>query len=177
MDITEELEKIDNNPNAGDNIIEKALIEQNELLKKIHLLKVISAATKVEDLITTDLFKKEKIKSIQFILASSGDYNYKIDFDLLNENNDIVASHYTQYNKLAKNLNEIFTIIGEFDTKLINEQHFSDDQQPITELNLGVREKIIDLFLCNELKKVYDYHRMKSELFTNNEVNSKKMKM
>jgi hypothetical protein len=45
------------------------------------------------------------------------------------------------------------------------------------DLEQGIGQKILDLFLSDELKKVLEYNNMQLELPSNNEINNKKPKI
>lgn len=46
-------------------------------------------------------------------------------------------------------------------------EKLKDNSKHCLELKLGIKEKILDLFLCEELKKVYEYSNMQLDLQDN----------
>jgi hypothetical protein len=65
MNITEELKQLLSNHDFGERIIEEFKTQQKELVKKIHILNIVSIANKLEDKVATDFFKKVELESFE----------------------------------------------------------------------------------------------------------------
>lgn len=165
MDITKELEKLSINEdinetfNSIDNEYRSLVRQQTELLKKAHLLKVISLVNKIENYIEQDIFSK---KNIQFIRCESyynGQGNGEFEIDLLNkEKIDITKIYPQEYQLINREISKVAKFNVNFtDKNLISAKH-------TIELKPGCGEKLRDLLLSDELKKVLEYNKMQLDL-------------
>ncbi len=177
MDIKEDLKKIATNSDIGINIINQAEEEQYQLSRKIHILKVVYFAETIKKLVETDFFSKDKIEYLQ--LKYKYDDNIETDtleFHLLNSNSEKVGGIYDEdCHEQSKFLYPYFSIFFEFDADLINNKIKTNFIN--LELNEGIEEAILGLLLNEELKKIYDYNKMNTDLPNSNNSSSKKIKM
>jgi hypothetical protein len=183
MDIKKELKNFETANDYGSILVNEMKNQTEELNKKIYLFKVLSLAKKLEEKVNTDFFKNEGIQFIQLVVdrhETKIDY-YKMMIGTLDKNKELIPPSNNQgiYNEPTLWLMAILKELleeGKLDKKIMN--HNSIHQYgSILELKPGIHQEILDLFLSKELKNTYEYNKIDSELSTNNENNTKKMKV
>lgn len=177
MDIVKELKQL-NSENFGIDTIKQAQIEQEELAKKLHLLKTVSVANQIEKLVSTDLFSKYGLQFLQLSMNyDDREVGTTIEFFLLNEDHGREISYYdASVSEQALVLWNIFSEFGALREELVSDQ-FRKKQYLDVSLKVGVKEGILDILVNDELKKIYEYSKMQTELPSNNEAANKKLKM
>ncbi len=173
MDIKNEIEELELSNDFGEQIIKNAIHEQEQIVKKIYLLKVLSLAKQVDDLTKTDLFSENGFEFIQ-ITYEYDDQNFKLEFYLVDKDEEIVASSYDADDQVEV-LSDIFGSIYPLELDLVSHQLKGNTIN--IPLKPGIKNTIIQLLLNPELKNLYDYNKMQSDLPENSEKNSKRMKM
>jgi hypothetical protein len=164
MDITNDLKKILLNNKYGDEIVINIKKKQDELVIKLHLFKIISLSNKVEKAVNKNFFEGTNIKFIEMECLHDEDGLF-INFSLSDKNHTLIAS--SHYPKQKIFFNSLFSHIKDLDVNLSNQILLKSYH--ILELKFGVGEKLLDLFLSEELKKIYDYNKMKIDLPNSNE--------
>jgi hypothetical protein len=166
MNIIKELHEFKSDKDCLDKLIDDIAIQQNELAKKSHLLKAIGISSLIEDAVLEDFFKNAEIKKIQICLGhqyddSTGDYEYRLTFTLVDSNNTVIPRGKIPINseQLQKFFHTVFYAMKDLSIDSYCEK-LRDNSKYYLELKPGVGEKILDLFLCDELKKVYEYSNM-----------------
>jgi hypothetical protein len=185
MDIKKELEEISSSQNFGASIYnelkkqeEELINQQNELLKKMHLINIISAAHEIESLIENNFFDKNGVKFLEIITGTDYHNNKEVYFDCLDKDKEFAEhpSDDEDNNYYPNLLSKIFKI-EELNLELTNIKFKSDDNKTF-ELKVGVGEKILKLFLSKELKAIYDYNKMQVDVpNNNNNENGKRLKI
>lgn len=177
MDIVKELEQL-NSESFGADIIKQAQTEQEELAKKLHLLKTVSVANHIEKLVSTDLFSKFGLEFLQLSMNyDDREVGTTIEFFLLNEHQEREVSYYdASVSEQAEVLWNIFSDFGALREDLVSTQ-FRKKQYLDVRLEAGVKAGILDILLNDDLKKIYEYSKMQAELPSYIENNQKKMKV
>ncbi len=172
MDITKELLEINSSKDAGASLYQDIKRQQEELLQKRHIVQILCAATEIEILIAEGFFEKDKVK----FLTISGDQDYngncRIVFDGLDKDQEYaMGATADYYERLFENIfkyKELDVFLTDID--------FNTDNYNL-ELVPGITEKILEILLSADLKKVYDYNKMQLEMPSNNKNNEKKLKI
>jgi hypothetical protein len=177
MDIKKELKQIILNGKVDDEVFadlarqnEELKKQQNELMKKEHLFKVISLANKLENAAKENFFIKDGVHWVH-IECPENQYGYGIHFWLLNKSEEMIDGVEKQEEFMEKSLLEI----NNFNPDYANEEVTSGYYY--IELTPGIKEHILNLFLSDELKKIYDYNKMQLELPRNNKTEAKRKKI
>lgn len=170
MDIKNELEEIMINDKNADDLVENINNQRNELLKKAHLLKVISCCQKLEKFIDKIPLLGKDIGFLDLEYIYTGASGGKIDFSLTTKD-QLYAIVNLNITDIVKNAIEP---IDGFPMEFVNDRFIGIDYS--LELKAGISEQILDLFLSDELKKVYDYSLMQIEL-SHNDNNNKRLKV
>jgi hypothetical protein len=175
MDIKKELKEIENNPDCLEHSIKRVLLEQEELKKKLHLIKVIGLSNKIEKAVKDGHFKKPEIVAIQLVFEYYNDENYKIDFYLKTKENEYISefSGEEAYNKQIRFLKKLLKDTGPFEINFMNRSKSRRD----IELKVGVKDNFLKIFLSKELRKIYDYNKMDLDLTVNDVIPTKKLKI
>jgi hypothetical protein len=183
MDMQKELKELIYGDDFGAEVINQVTEQQNELEKKMHILKAASLAYQIEALVATDFFSKDDMQYLQLNCDYDQDNGrHMVEFHLADENNAIMVGYYDhQFNEQAEVLYQIFGNLDNFNFDLANSQLKYGSAN--LELKPGIKEEILTLFLDSELKKIYnttkvqvEYNQMNAELPINN-TNTKKIKM
>jgi hypothetical protein len=189
MDIKKELEDFENSDDCGDKLIANIKIKEEEFKKKGYLFKIISFSKKLENLIKQDIFSSNGIKFIRIRFNSVNNaYNkqvYSVRYDFFNENRDIIScftyndKHNRSLTKPAVSFNQLFdscSLNDGFSKNFVN-SGIDDNDKYIFELKIGIAEEILQLFLSDELKAIYDYNKMQIDVPSNNNENDKRLKI
>jgi hypothetical protein len=179
----DELEKLMTSNDFGADVIKHAIMQQDELTKKIQILKVVAFADKIENVVSTDLFSKDGIE----VMRVNSDYDdqqnrHIVEFHLFDQDGEIVANYYDHIgHEQGEVLYSIFETLYGFDIELATTKL----QLNIINLELkpGIKEEILKFFLNENLKQIYDYtkkeieySKMNSELPVN-DTNFKRLKI
>jgi hypothetical protein len=170
VDIKEELKAIISNSRDTDDLVADIENQKFELLKKSHLLKTISFANKIENFVKNDVFVEKSIGFIELEYLYADLSAGQITFDLLTKDGQYIVINAHDHSLVKEALSHI---IG-FNDEFVNNDFAGDSYK--LELKNGVGQEIMDLFLSDELKKIYDYSKMQLEL-SENAGNHKKLKM
>jgi len=170
MDIKAELKEIILHGADADNLVKDIAIQQEELLKKSHLLKVISFSNKMEKFVAENVFVDSDIGYLELESLYNASDNAEIEISFLSEHKkDYIGDKKLRY--LIKGaLKDIQNCSKEFLHESFNNKNY------ILDLKLGIGNKILEIFLSDQLKKVYDYSKMQAELSENNN-QEKKLKI
>jgi hypothetical protein len=177
INIKEELKELESD-SFGYNAIKKVKIQHEEVFAKLHLLKSISVANQIEKVASTDLFFKVGVEFLQLsINYEDFEKGPTIEFYLLDEDHKRVISYYdASMNEQARVMYTIFDQFGEFDLDLVGHD-FKKQIYFNIDLSVNTKEAILNVLLNDELKKIYEYNKMQTEIPEKNEINSKKMKV
>lgn len=182
MDIVKELKEFKSDKNCLDKLIDDIAMQQNELAKKSHLLKAIGVSSLIEDAVSEDFFKNAEVKNIQICLGhqyddSTGDYEYRLIFALVDSNNVVIPRGKLPANseQLQRFFHAIFYAIKDLSIDSYSEK-LKDNSKHTLELKPGIKEEVLDLFLCEELKKTYEYSHMQLNLH-DNELQNRRFKI
>jgi hypothetical protein len=177
MDIRKELKQIMLKGDVDDEVFaniarqhEELRKQQDELIKKEHLFKVISLANKLENAAKEEFFVKDGVYWVH-IECPENQYGYGIHFWLLDKSEGAMNGIDKQEAFMEKSLLEI----NNFNPDFANEEVISGYYY--IELVPGIKEHILNLFLSDELKKIYDYNKMQLELPTNNKTEARRKKI
>lgn len=175
MDIKKEISEIISDNNSVNTVIDKILEEKEQLDKKIHIFKVIDLGNKIEKAIESGLFKKPKVVSINLCLAYQNSEYFETLFSVENNDGDSISLYDNRlyYEKTINFFEEIFIQMGTFRTAFTN----GETEHNKIKLTKGIKEKILNVFLSEELRKIYDYNLMDLELDNSNEKNNKRLKI
>ncbi len=167
MDIKEEFKNIINGKNA-DKVVEEIAIEQENLAKMSHLFKSISLANKIEKILEEGRFQEQNLKHLAIEYKIRGIEGGEIEFWILNEDGGFIV------NALRHEVKQAFSCINGFDYRFVSENFFHKEYK--LDLKIGIGEELLNLLLSDELKKVYEYHKMELEL-PNSNITDKKLKI
>jgi hypothetical protein len=185
MDIKRELEDFEASTDYGDGLIQYLKIKEEELKKTRYLLRVISLAKRLESLISTNFFRNAEIEFIRIELdlipRRVGEPVYTFNSEFFDKDRNIISS----YVKEGVITDEAHCLRGIYNKFILPEglpadlvsSKIQDSLKHFLELNSEFREQILDLFLSDELKKVYEYNKMNIELPVSSEDSSKKLKI
>jgi hypothetical protein len=175
MDITKELKELNSTDNFGNKILQELEVQQDEFNKKLYLIQMLSAAKEIESMVNEGFFKLNNIDWLYMNIYESKFEKkfHKITMRVGGEN-FIKDSHEQEFYNLK--IKKIFKNIEEINLKLVNEELLINHEFYL-DLIPGVEQKILDLFLSDELKKVLEYNQMQLELSNNNDSNNKKLKL
>jgi hypothetical protein len=183
MEIIKELKELRDNKENIDKLMVAIAIEQEELAKKVHLLKVINLSIRIEDILSKDFCKNSELKNIQIKLSheydnNTRDYEEQVTCRLVDAHNCPVniSDAPGSSQELRQVLNNMFYSIRNLKVDLYNED-FSSNIPVFLKLEAGIGEKILDLLLSKELQRVYSYSQMELSLSNNEENNRKKIKI
>jgi len=175
MNLKEDLENLEKSDDFGDSLIQQAITEQEEIVKKIYMLKVVSLAKKIDDLTKSDFFSKDGIEFIQ-ITYEYDDENFRLEFYLVDQDEEIMGGYSdADGHKQIEALTEKFEAIYPLDLELVSSNLKGNSIN--FELKPGIKESIVNLLLNSELIKLYNYNKMQSELPQGNEASPRKIKM
>jgi hypothetical protein len=168
MDIIKELKNLKTDKNGLNQIIQNIEFEKEELNKKLYLLIVINLAERLEEFISTDLFKSSKISYIEIIPSfdNFNEKNFYINSRFLKEDKTAFQGKILNDDRILENLHTMFKEVSEVSFNLVNPKVIKNDQ--ILKFELGIGEKILDIFLSDDLKAIYQYNQMQIELPDNN---------
>jgi hypothetical protein len=174
MDIKNNLKEAIENRDAVEKIIKSILDEQAQLEKKLHIFKVISLADKIEQAIETGYFNEPKVEALTFVLDYNDFIYLEIGYYLTNDDQTLFSENDNKiyYEKPISFFTDLFKEMGKFKAELTSENHEPDELK----LEIGIKDKILDILLSDELKKILEYNKMQLELPTNKN-NTKKSKM
>lgn len=177
MDIKKELEKLNSTKGFGENIIKDIINEQEELEKKLYLFKVMVLANKLEDAVGKDFFKPEQIASVKIFFEFYDHIYVDTEFYLITESGEKVSESHNKiyYEKPILFFGELFGELGRNKVDFISSDN--ELKEIKIELKSGIKEKVLEIFLSEELKTILEYNKMELDLPNNNENNSKRMKM
>lgn len=170
MDIKADLEEIILNDRCGDEIVANMKKQQDELIIKVHLFNVISLSHKIKKAIEQNFFSSTDIKYFDMECLHDEEGLF-IHFNLNDKNQKLLVS--SCYPAQKQFLNSVFSQVKDLDINLCNKTLL---KYHILELDVGIEEKLLDMFLSEELKKIYDYNKMLIDLPNGNE-NSKRLKV
>jgi hypothetical protein len=175
MDIKKELMELSSSDNFGDKILENMEYEKQEFNKKLYLVQMLSTAKKLDRIIEVGVFQNNDIDSFRVNVFGTTLKKkfHKIMFNCTGED-FITDSHEREFFNIK--LKEVFNNIEEIDLSLVSEKMINKPEFYL-DLEQGIGQKILDLFLSDELKKVLEYNNMQLELPSNNEINNKKPKI
>lgn len=181
MNIKEELQKLDSIDNfdiESINVIKQIKFDQEELTKKLHIVKAVIFANKLEQAVSTDFFSKMGIRYLQLNRAYTDNEGDVLRFYLLDKNNQGLFAHYDAHeNEQTRAVYAMIEELHPFEPENLNLKLFSSTLVS-AELSPGVKEKILDLLLSTELKGEYEYNKMQGELPSNNtNINNKRLKV
>jgi hypothetical protein len=176
MNIKDELKKLDYDEQLGEEIIKKHQLKQEELMKKIHIFKSVLLTNKIEKLVSTDIFSKVNINTLKISKKQEKNIGDKIVFYLIDESNKAFSYFDSHAIKQTQILYEVFENFGVFNVsltnnKLIEHMHISLELKP------GIKDKILEIILSKELKKIYEYNKFDLDLPDNSGNNNKKLKL
>lgn len=178
MDISKELEQIDNNKIRVAPLLNNLVAQREELDKKIHLFKIVQIANTIKEMVNNDEFKTDDIYSIKLFNVYDDDYGYRINFRCYDKNYDLV-SEINWLNEPVESINVleklIQTLIG-FNSTYINEDFVEGSNKEII-MKQGCEKDFLNLLLSKELKTTLDYSTLKKEVPQANEVKPKKHKI
>jgi hypothetical protein len=178
MDMKKELAALNISDNFGADIIKQVILQEQELAKKFHILKVTSFANQIEAIVNTDLFIKDDIKFLE-IIYEADDHNGATDiliFELIDKDGETVAGYYdAEDNRQAKIVHDIFEELHGTNLNLINPKLKKSDIR--LELKPGIKENIMDALLNKNLKTIYDYNNIENIIEDSNKNTSKKLKI
>lgn len=181
MDIRKELVQITEDSNYAENLVEGIAFQLEELVKKSYLFKVIAFANTMEKVVESGLFKEESVKYIVpecFYAGNEYTGNKGCEFGcslIDDKGRTFVQDSSGGYTQSAKIIRSALNKVEGFSAELVNDKFLGVDHR--LELTIGIGEKIIDLFLNEELKKIYDYNKMQLEVPNYNDSSTKKLKM
>jgi hypothetical protein len=185
MDIIKELKEFEFSADFGDSLIQELKVKEEEARKKRYLIRVISLAKRLESLISTNFFRNAGIEFIRFELdlipRRVGEPVYTFNSEFFDKDRNIISS----YVKEGVITDEAHCLRGIYNKFILPEglpadlvsSKIQDSLKHFLELNSEFREQILDLFLSDELKKVYDYSKMNMELPHNDIKGGKKLKV
>ncbi len=178
MDITQELPNFNLANDYGSNIVEDIKRQQQELSKKLHIFSIVSFMNELEDKIGTKFFERNGIHFIKIMCEHEYDVGYILSFESLNKSKITISPTYSNggYTKEALFLRDIFNKIKGINYNFTTRE-LTRSSEIILSLEPGISEKILDLFLNEDLKKVYQYNKMKVDLPESTDNNSKKLKV
>jgi hypothetical protein len=181
MDIKTELMQIESDNSSIDKLVQDIEFQENELLKKAHILKIVALANKIESMIKTDLFTEYKVDFLEIYWENLvGSDKTKLGFCILDKNKQRLPplnGNHGFIKPFAAIMKETDKL-GFFKQSFLKEDALElKPQDMIIELKLGIKDKLLNVLLSNELKKVLEYNKMQLEVPNNNESNSKKLKM
>jgi hypothetical protein len=164
MDLSKELNEIILDKKSPCNVVSDLLYEQEQIKKKIHIFKVLTIATELEDRINEGFFVKHGISSLRLVYsnnyAGSGSSLYVTICDnkgkVINEN-----SYYDTkiYSEPLKFIQSIFNPMEDLNNQFINSS-FSEKEVKRFQLEPGVGKEILTLLLSDEFKKNLEYNKM-----------------
>lgn len=181
MDITSELTEIDSNNLSVDKFLKDIEAQQYELFKKAHLLKVINFSNEVEKLVKTNIFKNYGIYFIEVYWdRPMGSNNIKVSF-LMQDKNNKRMNVLDGNNGLIKPFSNISILADKlnwFKPEFVKESALElNPKDIILDAKLGIKDKLLDILLSNELQSILNYNKMQNELGNSNSNNDKKLKM
>lgn len=183
MDITKELQDLSIDKQNINKLMDSVAIEQEELAKKAHLLKVININFLLEYTVLEDYCKNSELKNIQVNLGNeyddtTRDYETRLIFNLVDSENNIIPANKIPIN--SQNLQQVLRVIASLSKELrinLYKRELRNDSRYILELKPGIGDKFLDLCLSDELKNIYDYSMMQISLSHNEGNNIKKIKI
>jgi len=181
MDITKELKEIDLNNENINKFVKDIEFQQHELLKKAHLLKVVNFANEVEKLIKTNIFFDYNIYFFEaYWDRPIGSSNIKLSF-LIQDKSKKRMNVIDESNLLIKPFAKISGLVDQlnwFKPEFIKQSALELTLEDIIiEIKPGIKDKILDILLSNELKSILNYNKMQNELVTSHLNIDKKFKM
>ncbi len=161
-------------------IIDKKLFEHikslsDGSLENEHLYKVSAFAYELEGKVSTDFFEKAKVDSIEIMCQYEFYDGYVLYFDIINKEGQIM----NKLDFMLQKLEQVSYVEGLVAELKGFEKKFTSFRENICyPLNLkpGISQEILEVFFSKELKTLFDYNMIKSELPKNQE-KSKKLKI
>jgi len=165
MNLSEELKKIDENKNSINGLINALFDEQEELGKKLHVLKVIKIANDIDEMIKNDDFMKAEIIYMKLLNNYSEDYSYRVLVDLHNKDHKEISNYNLLNNPIdsIKGIGELFSILDGFRPVYASDD-FMENSRKIIPLDNFFKENFINLLLSKDLKTTLEYYKMEKEL-------------
>lgn len=175
MDIKNELKEITLNSDSVNEVIKSIMDEQEKLEKKLHLFNIISLADKIEKFVEEGYFDNPKVISLNLVFDFQNYIYFSTGFFLKDEDNNILSmdDNKIYYEKPMLFFKEIFSDLGWFKVNFMSEDH--EPKELI--LEIGIKDKILDIFLSEELKSIYEYNKMQIDLPDDNISSAKKIKV
>jgi hypothetical protein len=158
MDLTKEFKTMQNDGNSK-NIVAQLREKQIEIEKKIFIVQIVDMANYAQKLYEEKVFQENKIHLFEVSwnfedgVGNAFDYRFK---DEANEN--IIYLTVKNANKLSPMLNCLTSLMG-FNDDFLSEG-FNHYQKNLLEINKNIKEKILNLFLSEELKKIVEYNEL-----------------
>lgn len=164
MDLTKEITEIMLDKKNPSNVVSDLVNEQEQLRKKIHIVKVLGVATELENHIKEGFFQKYGICFIHLIYARNYDGDgYALCVDICDSRHKIIeknrAKDAKRYAEVFKLIYNIFEPVSKLYKELVNSE-FNEMEMSSIQLRHGISEDILTLMLAEDLKKALDYNKM-----------------
>lgn len=190
MDLRKELEEINSKGVNPRILISEMIAQKEELDNKIHTLNVIAFIKEIKELYDEGLFDKASINAIS--IFQEYDYDNKSTYyiiDFLDEQSKTIAGQlnedqnysgnfgrYIEPFKTIKTLKTLFSTLYGNGKGFINE-NFTEGDRTSIKIEYGFQEKLLDLFLCTELKLSLNHSEMQNAISEDNNSVIKKPKL
>jgi hypothetical protein len=178
MDISEELKQIATNDKSADDIVtdinqqyEDLVKQQHELVKRQHIFRVMSLARRMEEAVEQGFFNIKNLHLLE-VECHETEHGYDTAFWLIDKDGEFISSKIPEQNKfILYSFDKITNFNGDF-----AQEDFMCGSHKI-EIKPGIGEKLMNLFLSEELMKILEYNKMQLDLPNNNDSNTKRPKI
>ena len=178
MDIRKELKQIAENNKSADDVVvdisqqyEDLVKQQYELVKRQYIFRVMSLASGIEEAVQQGFFN---IKNLQWleIECHETEHGYGTAFWLMDKDGEFISSKIPEQSGfILHSFDKIMNFHGDF-----AQENFASGPHKI-EIKTGIGEKLLNLFLSDELRKILEYNKMQLDLPDNNDSNTKRPKI
>lgn len=178
MDLKRELESIQ--IGNSDELRSQLYQEQNEIAKKIYIITILEAATKIEKMIDDNIYNKFNCNMIQLYCEYEPGIGNIINFDLLDQYEVKIPVYKRNLPReiadVPSKIKDLLFSLNGFNGDFIDED-FSQGNKIFLEIEPGLGTKVLNLLLCQEFKTELEYNQMQLSLGENNRTDTKKIKI
>ncbi len=158
MDIGEEISYLKNG-SSSEEILLNLMVEKEELEQKIHIFKVIKLTDSIREMLESNPFERYGITFIELTHEVFHSTNESlISFDLYDSNKQRIKDVVEPIRQIKKLFENMYNIDSS------NISHNMNIESNLVELKKGADQEILNLLLSKELKTLFDYQMMQSDL-------------